>query len=127
MHALITTHTINNKIKSNTFEVLYGYPPSHFGISSKDCSIPDLTTWLKDRKFMQQLVQQHLHRAQQQMKFFADKKRSFREFKVGDWVYLKLQPYVQSSIAPRANHKLAFKYYGPYLVLDKIGTVAYRL
>jgi hypothetical protein len=42
-------------------------------------------------------------------------------------VFVKLQPYVQSTLAPRANQKLAFKYFGPYKVLARIGTVAYRL
>jgi hypothetical protein len=42
-------------------------------------------------------------------------------------VFLKLQPYIQSSIAPRANHKLLFKFYGPYPVLARVGEVAYHL
>jgi hypothetical protein len=27
-------------------------------------------------------------------------------------VFLKLQPYIQLSLAPRANQKLAYKYFG---------------
>jgi ribosomal protein L21E len=66
---------------------------------------------------MQNLVKQHLHRAQDRMKQQADKGRSKRQFKVGDMVFLKLQPYVQSSLAPRSNQKLAFKFFGPYKVV----------
>lgn len=76
---------------------------------------------------MQQLVRQHLLRAQDRMKKQADKRRVERQFVVGDMVFLKLQPYVQSSIAPRANHKLAYKFFGPYRVMERIGKVAYRL
>lgn len=61
------------------------------------------------------------------MKHQADKHRQERQFQVGARVYLKLQPYVQSSVAPRANHKLLFKFYGPYTVTARIGSVAYRL
>ena len=32
-----------------------------------------------------------------------------RSFQVGDQVYLKMQPHVQTSLAPRANQNLAFK------------------
>lgn len=42
-------------------------------------------------------------------------------------MYIKLQPYVQSSVAPRANQKLAYRFFGPYLITEKIGTVAYKL
>jgi hypothetical protein len=46
---------------------------------------------------------------------------------VGDLIFLKLQPYVQSSLAPRANQKLAFKFFGPFPVLKKVGAGAYQL
>lgn len=57
----------------------------------------------------------------------ADKNRSERSFAIGDWVYMKLQPYVQSSVSLRAHHKLSFKYFGPYKVTARVGKVAYRL
>ena len=46
---------------------------------------------------------------------------------MGDWVYLKLQPYVQASLAPRTNQKLAFKFFGPFRILARVGAVAYKL
>jgi len=61
------------------------------------------------------------------MKMIADKKRTDFHFNVGDQVLLKLQPYTQSSVANRPYPKLAYKYYGPYKVLDRVGIVAYRL
>jgi hypothetical protein len=42
-------------------------------------------------------------------------------------VFLKLQPYVQSSLAKQAHQKLAFKFFSPYTILDKVGSGAYRL
>ena len=61
------------------------------------------------------------------MKYYADKKRIEREFQIGDEVYLKLQPYKQTSLALRNNLKLSSRYYGPYTVIAKIGKVAYKL
>jgi hypothetical protein len=34
---------------------------------------------------------------------------------------------VQSSLAPRSNQKLSFKFFGPYEVLAKVGSVAYKI
>jgi hypothetical protein len=91
------------------------------------CMVPSLQSWLQECKVMVQLVQQLLHRSQQRQKHQADKHRTKRSFEVGDLVYLKLQPYMQSSLIRRANHKLAFKFFGLYLVIAKVGSVAYKL
>lgn len=46
---------------------------------------------------------------------------------MGELVLLKLQPYVQSSVVNIPCHKLAYKYFGPFKVLQRIGAVAYKL
>jgi hypothetical protein len=61
------------------------------------------------------------------MKRQADKGRSERSFAKGDMVFLKLQTYVQTSLARMANNKLSFKFFGPFKILQKIGQVAYKL
>jgi hypothetical protein len=76
---------------------------------------------------MSKLIKQHLERAKHRMKRQADKGRSERSFVVGDWVFLKLQPYVQSSVAVRSHRKLAFKFFEPFQIEQNVGPVAYKL
>lgn len=76
---------------------------------------------------MTALLRQQLIRAQERMKRQADKHRVERKFDVGEMVFLKLQPYVQTSLAPRSSQKLAFKFFGPYKILARVGEVAYKL
>ena len=42
-------------------------------------------------------------------------------------VFLKLQPYRQTSVANRLVQKLAPKFYGSFNVLDRVGKIAYKL
>jgi len=61
------------------------------------------------------------------MKTQADRHRTPRSFQLGDSVYLKAKPYVQTSLAPRSSNKLAFHFFGPFMITEKIGPSAYRL
>lgn len=49
------------------------------------------------------------------------------EFQVGDLVYLKLHPYRHKSLARSRNEKLSPRFYGPFEVLARVGSVAHRL
>lgn len=118
----------HSALNHSPFEVLYGHSPRVFGIAAGDaCQTMNLEDWLQQRELMTNLVKLHLARAQERMKRQADQNRSERQFSVGDMVFLKLQPYIQSSVAVRANQKLAFKFFGPFKVIEKIGAVAYKL
>ncbi|GJR07571.1 retrotransposable element Tf2 [Tanacetum coccineum] len=61
----------------------------------------------------------HLKREQDRMNNQAEHKTD-RSFIIGDWVYLKLQPYKQVSVRQNLYHKLSAKYYGPFFMCAKI-------
>jgi len=48
-------------------------------------------------------------------------------FEVGDMVYLRLQPYRQSTLKKSGAEKLKPRFYGPFKVTRKVGAVAYEL
>lgn len=84
------------------FEALYGVKPVPLPLGPyQDMVIPAAADLLQQRANVLSSLKEHLEKAQNRMKFFADRKRSDREFQVGDWVYLKLQPYKQQSVAIR--------------------------
>uniref|UniRef100_A0A8R7Q3H5 Integrase catalytic domain-containing protein n=1 Tax=Triticum urartu TaxID=4572 RepID=A0A8R7Q3H5_TRIUA len=120
--------TFHSSLGRTPFEVIYGHLPREFAVTQvEESSVPDLATWLQEREVMAQHLQQQLKHAQDRMKAQADKHRTDRSFEVGDMVFLKLQPHIQTSVAQRPYQKLAFRYYGPYQVLARIGKVAYKL
>lgn len=61
------------------------------------------------------------------MKYYADKKRSEREFNVGDWVYVRMKPFRNAPEQQRRQTKLSVKYFGSYQVMEKVGAMAYKL
>nr|GEU80871.1 retrotransposon-related protein [Tanacetum cinerariifolium] len=76
---------------------------------------------LQDRDEALKQLKYHLARAQERMKNSADKHRREVEFAIGDWVFLKLRPHRQQSVVRRIYRKLAARFYGPFLIIDKIG------
>jgi hypothetical protein len=107
---------------------LYGYEPNIGAVPSlpqdTNTSVAEV---IQNRELHLKSLKEHLAKAQNKMKLMADRKRTDLTFAVGDQVLLKIQPYTQSSVANRPFPKLAYKYFGPYRVLERIGSAAYRL
>ena len=111
------------------FLALYGYHPPSITSSLK---VSSRVQAIEDHLLHQQQVlsglKENLAMAQNRMKQKADQHRSERNFEVGDWVFLRLQPYKKISIKQqKKNNKLSPRYYGPYQIMKKIGSVAYKL
>lgn len=84
-------HTSN---KMTPFEALYGYPPPRLldyvpGLTK----VGAVDSFLRNRNELLPLLKQNLVLAQARMKLLADQHKCNKSFSVGDWIYLKLQPY----------------------------------
>ena len=62
-------------------------------------------------------LRSNLAATQERMKVQADKHRQDRSFEVVNWVYLRLQPYRQRTLAYKGKWKLSPRYFGPFQVL----------
>ena len=114
--------------KMTPFEALYGYPPPRvLNYVAGTTRVGAVDLLLKDKQQLLSLLKQNLCATQERMRWFANKKRVDRSFAMGDWVYLRLLPYKQSSMHHKKLGKLAPRYYGPFQVIQKIGEVSYKL
>ncbi|XP_071912354.1 uncharacterized protein [Coffea arabica] len=110
------------------FEALYGYKSNHIPVGPfHDSVIPAVANMVQDRLQVISLIKENLAKAQNRMNYFADKHRTERTLQVGDWVFLKLQPYRQQTVAIRKSLKLTAMYFGPFQVIAKVEAMAYKL
>nr|GEX44350.1 retrotransposon-related protein [Tanacetum cinerariifolium] len=106
------------------FEIVYGQPPNlHLPYIAGTSSLEEVDMTMQAREQAIAMLQFHLKRSQNRIKSMADKHRSDKNFKVGMKVYLKLQPYRQSTVRQGTHHKFAAKYYVLFVVIAKVGKV----
>ena len=110
------------------FKAMYGRdPPPVIRGDVATISVDEVAGMIQDRNKMLDILKDHLVQDQNRMKQQADKSRRGVEYKVGEMVYLKIQPYKLKKLAKRINQKLSPTYYGSYEIVEKIGKVVYRL
>jgi hypothetical protein len=119
--------TFHSSLGCSPFKALYGHEPDFGAMPDLELDTSPVTDVLQERQVQIALLTKNLEAAQARMKSNADKHRTEKEYQVGDKVLLKLQPYAQASVVNRPYPKLAYKYFGPYTILARIGRAAYRL
>jgi hypothetical protein len=82
---------------------------------------------LTERTAQPEIPKTNLAKAQNRMKMKADKNHTEKGFQIGEKVISKLQPYIQQFVVSRPYPKLAFKFFGLYTIIERIGKVAYKL
>uniref|UniRef100_A0A2N9J200 Integrase catalytic domain-containing protein n=1 Tax=Fagus sylvatica TaxID=28930 RepID=A0A2N9J200_FAGSY len=113
--------------KMTPFEALYGYePPTVMDYIPGTTKVAAVDDYLHQQQGIIGLLKENLLSTQSRMKSQADKHRLERSFQVGEWVFLRLQPFRQKSVS-RKHGKLAARFYGPFQIVEKVGAVAYRL
>ena len=86
--------SFHTSLKLSPFKALYGYlAPKLLSYIPGIARVDALDSLLCQRQAVLDTLKVHLIAAQARMKFQADKHRQDKSFEVGDWVFLRLQPY----------------------------------
>jgi hypothetical protein len=118
----------HSALHTTPFEVVYGRPPPAMlpfepGTARTEAAGDLLCT----RDDILAEARQRLLQAQQLAKKYYDAHHREAEFAEGDWVWLCLLHRTTQSLDPPAKRKLGPRYARPFCVLERVGTLAYRL
>ena len=114
-------------IQMAPYEALYGRPcrsPICWNVvGESSITGPDL---IRDTSEKVSLIRQRLLIAQSRQKSYADVQCQPLEFEIGDHIFLKVMP---KKVVVRfgKRRKLSPRFIGPFEILERVGTIAYRL
>ena len=130
-HLHLAEFSYNNSYQASLgmspFEALYGRP-----CRSPACWVepgnrlvlgPDMIQEASDKV---DFIKKRLKTAQSRQTSYADARRRDISFAVGDYVYLRVSP-MWGVIRFGKTGKLAPRFIGPFPILERIGTLAYRV
>jgi hypothetical protein len=114
-------------LKMSPFEALYG----------RKCRTPLYWDQTGERQFFGseiiqeaeeqvRLIRENLRTMQSRQNSYVDTRRRLLEFKEGDHVYLKVSP-IRGMRRIKVKGKLSPSFIGPFLILKRVGKVAYQL
>ncbi|GJX28772.1 putative reverse transcriptase domain-containing protein [Tanacetum coccineum] len=120
-------NSYHTSIKAASFEDLYGRkcrsPICWAEVGDAQLTGPKIVHETTEKIFQ---IKKRIQAAHDRQKSLADRNRKPMEFQVGDMVMLKVSPW-KGVIRFGKRGKLNPRYIGPFKVLAKVGTVAYRL
>ena len=92
-------------------------------MGERSIASPDL---IRDTSEKVDLIRKRLLMAQILQKSYANRRRRPLEFEAGDHVFLKMMP-KRGMVRFGKLGKLSPRFIGPFEILERVGTVAYRL
>jgi hypothetical protein len=120
-------NSYQESMKMTPFKVLYGCrcrtSLNWIELGEKVIFGPDL---VEEAEATIRRIQDNLKAAKSCQEAYANKRRRPLEFEVGDHVYLRVSP-MKGVKRFRVKGKLAPRYIGPFPILEKCGSVAYKL
>lgn len=118
---------LHSSIGCSPFLALYGQDcKTPMTISTPNSKFESVNQMVREMNEVIESVKLSMKSAKDRTKHYADKKRSFRQFEVGDKVFLKVTPQ-RSRLSLGKSKKLSPRFCGPFIIVKRIGPVAYEL
>jgi len=130
-HFPLVEFTYNNSYQASIgmapYEALYGRPcksPNYWWESTDKLLLGPEMIWKTSDKI--ELVRKWMKATQDRQKSYADRRRRDIAFSIGDEVFVKVSPLIKV-MSFGTSGKLAPRFIGPYEIIEKMGTLAYRV
>ncbi|GJR07632.1 putative reverse transcriptase domain-containing protein [Tanacetum coccineum] len=118
-----TIQTLEDMLRACAIDFGKGWDPLVAELEEVQLTGPEIVQETTE-KIVQ--IKQRMQAARDRQKSYADSKRKPMEFQVGDKVMLKVSPW-KGVVRFGKRGKLNPRYVGPFKMLEKVGSVAYKL